>query len=309
MIQKQAIFLFLKLTILKGLKKKGIKYFNMKTALMSIDVEDWFHTRNFLNLISKSEWDALPSRVEESTNLILDILAKHDAKGTFFVLGWVAKKKPALVKRIKAEGHEVASHGFGHDCIYDLKPDEFREDIRISTEILENLVGEKVIGYRAPNFSITDWAIDILREFKFEYDSSWFPTIAHDRYGKLERYKVEDKPIFKLTEDFYEVPMSTLKSFGKNIPWSGGGYFRLYPYSFFKYGIKGILKQSDVYNFYIHPWEFDPQQPRIKELSKSNYFRQYNNLGKTESRFTDMVQRFKFQSIGEYVLSSKKING
>lgn len=275
----------------------------MRELLMSIDVEDWFHTRNFLNTIPKSEWDDIPSRVENSTNLILDILGENNGKGTFFVLGWVAERIPHLVKRIQREGHEVASHGYGHDCIYDLTPEEFREDIRISTDILENLTGEKVIGYRAPNFSITDWAIDILKDFNFKYDSSWFPTVMHDRYGKIKEHNIEDKPLFELMDGFYEVPMSCYKVLNKNIPWSGGGYFRLYPHQLFQSGIHGVLKQTGVYNFYIHPWEFDPEQPRVKTLSKSNYFRQYNSLGRTESRYRDMVSNFQFKTIRSFIES------
>lgn len=276
--------------------------------MMSVDVEEWFHTRNFWHHIPRKDWDNLESRVVQSTNLILDILAENNDKSTFFILGWVAKRHPQIVKRIHQEGHEVASHGNGHDCVYDLTQDEFREDIRISTDILENITGEKVIGYRAPNFSITDWAIDILQEYGFEYDSSWFPTFTHDRYGKLVKYKTKDEPIYELKKGFYEVPMSCLKFMGKNLPWAGGGYFRLYPYPLFKGGIKRILKEQNVYNFYIHPWEFDPEQPKIKSLDKKNYFRQYNNLQNTEKNYRDMVEGFSFQTIRDFLIQTKQTN-
>jgi polysaccharide deacetylase family protein (PEP-CTERM system associated) len=276
-------------------------------ALMTIDVEDWFQTENFKQRIPPDTWGTQKLRVNNNVKVILDILEKNDAKGTFFILGWIAERAPEVVKAIQANGHEIASHGYGHECVYRLTPEEFREDLRKSKDIIENISGVKVKGYRAPNFSITDWAIDVLSELGFEYDSSYFPVI-HDRYGKLTRFKVEDKPLFKLKEDFFEVPLSCLHLFGKNIPWSGGGYFRLIPYPLFKQGLRSILDREQSFNFYIHPWEFDPGQPRINDMHKINRFRHYNNIEKTADRFTRMVHDFKFQSVSDFIESQKQLS-
>jgi polysaccharide deacetylase family protein (PEP-CTERM system associated) len=271
-------------------------------ALMSVDVEDWFQTENFRERIPRTEWNGKDLRVRKNVELILNILEKNNAKGTFFTLGWIATKVPQVVKDIAAAGHEMASHGFMHECVYRLTPDEFREDIRSSKKLLEDLSGQEVIGYRAPNFSITDWAIEVLSEEGFHYDSSFFPVL-HDRYGKLTKYPIKDEPVFKLKEGFYEVPLSVVHLFGKNIPWSGGGYFRLLPYSIFRQGLKRIMQRDQSFNFYIHPWEFDPGQPRIRDMHKINRWRHYNNIEETEFRFTQMVKDFEFVSIKSFIES------
>ena len=271
-------------------------------ALMSVDVEDWFQTENFKQRIPLKEWDGQKLRVNKNVNLILDILERNNARGTFFILGWIAERAPEVVKAIQDKGHEIASHGYGHECIYNLSPEAFRQDLLKSKDIIENISGTKLKGYRAPNFSITDWAIDILEEVGFEYDSSYFPVL-HDRYGKFTKFKVENTPLFKLKENFYEVPLSCVHLFGKNLPWSGGGYFRLLPYFIFKKGLKSILSRDHSFNFYIHPWELDPGQPRINDMNKMNRFRHYNNIEKTEGRFASMVHDFEFQSISDFISS------
>ena len=269
-------------------------------AIMTVDVEDWFQTENFKQRIPPSTWENQTLRVKNNVGLILDIMEKNQAKGTFFILGWIAERVPEVVKAIQAKGHEIASHGYGHECVYKLSPEEFRDDILKSKHILEDITGTKIKGYRAPNFSITDWAIDILDESGFEYDSSYFPVL-HDRYGKLVKFDLKDEPLFKLKDNFYEVPLSCLHMFGKNIPWSGGGYFRLIPYFLFKKGISNILKRESSFNFYVHPWEFDPGQPRINDMNKINRFRHYNNIEKTAERFESMVKDFDFGSIEEFI--------
>jgi polysaccharide deacetylase family protein (PEP-CTERM system associated) len=266
-------------------------------SLMSIDVEDWFQTENLRPAISRDSWADRELRVERNTNLILEILARNRTKATFFILGWIAEKVPRLVKAIQADGHEVACHGYGHRLIYELKPDELFEDLKRAKSILEDITGEQVFGYRAPNFSITDWAIEALMKLGFRYDSSLFPTMAHDRYGKLTSFKLEDKPIFELKDGFQQVLLSCLSVFNKNLPWAGGGYFRLIPYPIFREGVRRILTQRGLYCFYIHPWEFDPQQPRIRNIKASSRFRHYNNLEKTESRFSRLVADFDFAPI------------
>jgi polysaccharide deacetylase family protein (PEP-CTERM system associated) len=276
-------------------------------ALMTVDVEDWFQTENFKQRIPPATWDGQKLRVVNNVNRILDIMDKYNAKGTFFILGWIAERAPEVVKNIESRGHEIASHGYGHDCIYNLTPEDFRKDIQKSIDIISNITGKKLKGYRAPNFSITDWAVDILSDLGFEYDSSYFPVL-HDRYGKLTKFEVEDKPLFKLKENFYEVPLSCIHLFGKNIPWSGGGYFRLIPYPLFKKGLQSILDRDHSFNFYIHPWEFDPGQPRVNDMHKINRFRHYNNIEKTESRFDKMVHDFQFQSIADFIQSQKDLS-
>ena len=274
-------------------------------ALMTIDVEDWFHTQNYSDCISKSSWDSQTSIVERNTETILSILEENNTKGTFFVLGWVAERHPQLVKKIYNEGHEIASHGYGHDLIYGLTPKQFYEDVSKSKKILEDLIGAKVDGYRAPNFSITDWAIDILEELDFSYDSSWFPTVLHDRYGKLSSEKVQDSNFFELGKTLDEVSLSTLRLFNTNLPWAGGAYFRFIPYPLFKLGIKRILRREKFFNFYIHPWEFDPRQPDSLGMKKVNRIRQYTNTKFVKNRFSKMVKSFHFISVREFIQQEK----
>lgn len=267
-------------------------------ALMSIDVEDWFQVENLRGAISRDSWDRRALRVERNVDLILGILDAQKTKATFFVLGWIAEKLPHLVKRIRAEQHEIASHGFGHDLVYTLKPDAFVEDIRKSKRLLEDLAGQEVVGYRAPSFSITDWAIDALVDTGFKYDSSLFPAMAHDRYGRLAGLEGNNEPIFQIRPGFHQVLLSCLHLAGRNLPWAGGGYFRLIPYALFRAGVARILRQQRTYCYYIHPWEFDPGQPRVQGLKWSHHFRHYNNIDCTEGRFRRLVQEFQFQPIG-----------
>jgi len=268
---------------------------------MTIDVEDWFQPATFANTFQRSEWDGLESRVVTATRKILRILEKSEATGTFFVLGWVAERQPELVREIQRAGHEVASHGYWHHCIYDEKPDEFAKDLGKSIDVLEQITGEKVLGYRAPNFSITDWAIDIMVDAGLTYDSSYFPTIGHDRYGKLEEYPVVDAPVFPLKPGFYEIPLSSIRTGGKMIPWSGGGYFRMLPYRLFRQGVKRILRRQGSFNFYLHPWEVDPEQPRVAALPLIGKLRHYNQLTYTEERLTALTRDFRFRSVREFL--------
>ncbi len=266
-------------------------------SMMTIDVEDWFQVENLRSAISRESWNGRELRVEKSTNLILEILSGNQTKATFFLLGWVAEKLPHLVRTIQSQGHEIACHGYGHELIYRMNREEFHEDLKRSKGILEAITGQEVLGYRAPSFSITDWAVDSLMERGFLYDSSLFPSMAHDRYGKFTNLKVKDDPIFELKEGFYQVMLSCLRVMNKNVPWAGGGYFRLIPYPVFKMGVRRILEQKGLYSFYIHPWEFDPAQPDIRSIKRSHHFRHYTNLDKTESRFARLVADFEFSPI------------
>lgn len=271
------------------------------TNLLSIDVEDWFQVENLKQAISKESWEQNISRVERNINLILEILEQNKTKATFFILGWIAERHPFLIKSIHKEGHEIACHGYGHELVSKLTQEKFKQDVLLTKNILEDLIGEKIIGYRAPNFSITDWSIDILLSLGFKYDSSLFPIVGHSRYGKLKGIEIPNSSIFKIKKDFYQVMLSYLTVGGFRIPWSGGLYFRLIPYPIFKKGIEKIIQQKASYIFYIHPWEFDPEQPKIKNIKMNYKFRHYSNLKLTEIKFKKLLQDFKFCRIREVI--------
>lgn len=266
----------------------------MRNAL-SFDIEDWFQVENMKTAIPFSHWDSLELRVARNTERILKILRDSETRATFFVLGWVAEKSPALVREIALQGHEIASHGHAHDLVYTLTPEQFREDIKRSKETIESISGRKIYGYRAPSFSITKdslWALDILKDEGFTYDSSVFPVSFHDRYGFD---KCESGP-FRWPNGLIEVPLTVYRMRGMTLPLAGGGYFRLLPYSYFKYFLKKINARNDLFTFYLHPWEIDPGQPRIK-IPLSYRFRHYVNLKKTESNLKKLLQDFKFDMI------------
>jgi polysaccharide deacetylase family protein (PEP-CTERM system associated) len=265
--------------------------------LLSIDVEDWFQVENLKDAIDHSSWGERLSRVERNISLILELLNERNCKATFFILGWIAERYPELIKKIYNEGHEIACHGYNHELVYKLDKEQFKNDVRRAQGILQDITGNRIIGYRAPSFSITDWAIDILIDMGFKYDSSLFQTIARGRYGKLDKYKIPSAPIFKVRNDFYQVMLSSLDVYGLKIPWAGGFYFRVTPYQIFKSGIKKILKNKGAYLFYIHPWEFDPEQPRIKNIKLNYQFRHYTNLNKTEVKFKKLLSDFNFAPI------------
>jgi polysaccharide deacetylase family protein (PEP-CTERM system associated) len=265
---------------------------------MSVDVEDWFQVENLKPMIPRPTWDSRESRVERNTMRILEILAQRQARGTFFILGWAGERQPTLIRRIAEQGHEIASHGYGHDLLHTLSPSEFRADVDRSKKILEDLTGHQVVGYRAPSFSITDWAVPILQELGFEYDSSVFPTFAHDRYGKLPGVRA-GRPILELRPGFYEVCISCLPVGNRGFPWGGGGYFRMIPYGPWQVGVRRILGSGAPYVFYIHPWELDPGQPRVRGLGTVNRFRHYVNLERCEARFRALVSSFQWTSVGK----------
>jgi polysaccharide deacetylase family protein (PEP-CTERM system associated) len=265
-------------------------------AAMSIDVEDWFQVENLKPVIPRETWDARESRVVRNTTRILDLLQEHGAQATFFVLGWVAERQPELIRRIAASGHEVASHGYGHDLIYNLSPAEFRSDVDRGKKLLEDVTGHRVTGYRAPSFSITDWAVVILQELGFEYDSSVFPTVAHDRYGRLTGVDA-GQPILELRPGFHEVCISCLPLGRRGLPWGGGGYFRMLPYLAWRAGVRRILASGSPYMFYLHPWEIDPGQPRVQGLSPINRFRHYLNLARCEDRFAALLRDFPWTTV------------
>jgi polysaccharide deacetylase family protein (PEP-CTERM system associated) len=273
---------------------------------MSIDVEDWFHVQNLRRVVPKEAWDAQQLRVEPTMDRMLELMAHANVRATCFVLGWVAERLPGLVRRIADAGHEIASHGYGHDLVYDLRPAEFRDDVERSKGLLEDLSGRRVVGYRAPNFSITDWAFPILREVGFEYDSSFFPTtISHPRYGKPSSLRLDGSIVEH--EGLTEVSLSCLPMGARALPWAGGGYLRLLPYAVFRRGVERILRRGP-YVFYIHPWELDVDQPRVSGLKPSERLRHYLNLERTEVRWCSLLRDFDWMPIAE-VLAARENEG
>jgi len=265
---------------------------------MSIDVEDWFQVENLSAVVRRDSWKDRELRVERNMDRMLGLMAEREVRSTCFVLGWVAERCPSLIRRIAGEGHEVASHGHGHELLSTLSAREFRNDVRRSKYLLESLTGVEVTGYRAPNFSITDWAIPILEEEGFSYDSSAFPAVAHDRYGRLTGVAT-DRPWVELRPGFHEVFVSCLRVGSIAIPWGGGAYFRLIPYPIFRRGVSRILNTRPPYVFYIHPWEIDPGQPRLTGVSRNHSFRHYVGLTRCERRFASLLEEFRWSTIGE----------
>ena len=266
----------------------------MITNYLTIDVEDYFQVAAFEKKIQPDDWPQYESRVNNNTRNILDILDKQQTKATFFIVGWIAEKHPEIVREISKRGHEVGCHSYKHQRITTLSKDAFREDTKRSKDILENIIGRKVLGYRAPSYTITKntlWALDILAELGFEYDSSIFP-IYHDTYG------IPDAPRFSYKHDgldLTEYPISTALILGRKVPVSGGGYFRLFPYWFTHKALKSINeKEKQPFIFYLHPWEIDPGQPRMSNISLLSRFRHYNNLNKTKDRFAKLLSDFQF---------------
>jgi len=340
----------------------------MMLNILTIDLEDYFQVHAFSNVIRFEDWNNYESRIERNTHRLLDIL--HECKpnflsnvpnslpltsnlkpqtsvrATFFILGWLAERYPHLIRTIKDQGHEIANHGYAHKLIYTQTKEEFRNDIRKSKAILEDITGSEVIGYRAPSYSITQksrWALEILMEEGFKYDSSIFP-IHHDFYGfpQAPRFpflismngnnNFEFSPLNFETaalqhnstnvlpptsngvllqpptkvdssnpttsSKLIEFPISTLRICGQNLPISGGGYFRLFPYPLIKKGLRRINEEEErPFIFYIHPWEIDPDQPRINSISRKSRFRHYVNLHKTESKFKKLLTDFRFSSL------------
>ena len=268
------------------------------TNHLTIDVEEYFQVSAFESIISPDDWAHMEFRVEQNTTKMLDLLEEYKVKATFFVVGWVAEKHPHLVKKISQQGHEIGCHSYKHRKVYDLTPDEFRQDTQKAKYILEQVIGNKVLGYRAPSYSITNrslWALDILEQIGFTYDSSIFP-IHHDLYG------LPGAPRFRYTipnKSLIEYPISTASVLGMRIPIAGGGYFRLFPYWFTKLMLKRINhKEGKPFIFYCHPWEIDPSQPRLTNAKLFSKFRHYNNLAKTSSRLKYLLQDFQFRPIG-----------
>jgi polysaccharide deacetylase family protein (PEP-CTERM system associated) len=272
---------------------------------LTVDVEDYFQVEAFASVIERSSWDSLPRRVERNTERLLDIFAEAEAQATFFVLGWVAERHPALVRRIVSGGHELASHGSRHLRVDRQSPEQFRDDIRRSKQALEDLGGVVVSGYRAPTFSIggnSKWAHRILLEEGFLYSSSVYP-IRHDLYGTPGAPRAPFAPL----PGMLEFPLSTARVWGTHWPASGGGYFRLFPYRL----SYALLQRAQRVNrspaiFYVHPWEIDPDQPRQRAAPLRSRVRHYLNLSRTETRLRRLLADFAWRRIDRLFLSGEK---
>ena len=272
---------------------------------MSVDVEDYFHVSVFDGIVPRSQWAQMESRVCSNTSRLLDLFDEFNVRSTFFVLGWVGERHPHLVKAIASRGHEIASHGYAHRLIYDQTPTTFRDDVRRAKQLLEDASGCRVSGYRAPSYSVTPrslWALDILIDEGYRYDSSIFP-IRHDRYG-IPVSPRNPFPIERERGTLMEVPGSTVRVGPLNLPIAGGGYFRLLPYEWTRWGIARLNgKEQRAAVFYIHPWEIDPDQPRL-QAGWLGRFRHYRNLDKTEARLRALLTEFRFGTVASLLHSS-----
>jgi polysaccharide deacetylase family protein (PEP-CTERM system associated) len=318
----------------------------MHPILLTIDVEDWFQVENFKQRIPFSSWSSCELRVEKNTHRLLDLLdsqqsavssqqltstnpiqnskfkIQNSIKATFFVLGWIAERLPNLVREIQSRGHEVASHGYYHNLCNHQSAEDLRKDLIDSKEILEDITGAPVTGYRAPNFSINNEALKIIEDCGYLYDSSYNSFASHERYGQVDLKGYPRKGIaIKLSDNFYELPISNLKLFKwldsfktiqnskfkiQNLifPWGGGGYFRLIPLFIFSAGVRFILKKEGAYLFYMHPWEIDPEQPKVSEAPVFYRFRHYVNLKKTCSKLTGLLRsldKCRFVTCSQYL--------
>ena len=265
---------------------------------LSFDVEECYHAHYFNEVAPFKDWPGFPSRVVESTGLVLDFLAGRGITATFFVLGWVAEQHADLVRRIHAAGHEIATHGYRHAVIYGQSPDEFSADLRRSVTILQDITGEPILGHRASAFSITDdclWALDVMEEAGLRYDSSIFPRIPHDVHGvtKMERHAHRTRP------NLWEMPVTKVRLSGRIVPVAGGGYFRILPYAFSRWGVRRVNAEGHQAVVYLHPWEFDPELPRVPGATfKARFRNRYPSKGNMR-RLARLCKEFAFAPIRE----------
>ncbi len=262
---------------------------------LSVDVEDWFQVGAFENVIERSDWDGLKNRVESNIARIIDLFAEAGVSATFFTLGWVAKRHPALVRRIADAGHEVASHGYDHARVFTFDRSGFAEDIRLARDILQDCTGELVSGYRAPSFSIdqrTPWAFMELAEQGYAYSSSVAP-VAHDHYGWPEAPRFAFRPL--PWSDLVEIPVTTAILGGRRVAAGGGGFFRVLPYGFSRWAIRQVNRREErPAVFYFHPWEIDPDQPRVAHAPLRSKFRHYTGLDKMAGKLSELVHEFRW---------------
>lgn len=278
------------------------------TNALTIDVEDYFQVSAFAPYIRRDDWDARECRVERNVARIMDMLAERDVTATFFTLGWIAERYPAMVRRIVDGGHELASHGYGHERASDLDHSAFSQDVERAKKLLEDLAGREVSGYRAPSFSIGTgnlWAFDALARAGYRYSSSIYP-IRHDHYG------MPDSPRFayRVGSGLLEVPITTLRLMNRNLPSSGGGYFRLLPYALSRWMLQRVNREDrEPAVFYFHPWEIDTGQPRIAGINAKTRFRHYVNIGRTEGRLRSLLRDFRWGRMDQIFLAGARAPG
>ena len=311
---------------------------NHYNILLTIDLEDWFQVENFKKWIPFSSWSSQELRVEKNTHRILDILDSIEFKtpapflknvkfdlpikdnpgphenprATFFVLAWVAERLPDLVREIYSRGHEVASHGYYHR-LCNIEPEEdLKKDLINSKKLLEDIIGAQVYGYRAPNFSIDNGVLQLIEKCGYAYDSSFNSFEMNKRYGQIDLGAHEKNGIsFKISDTFHELPISNIKLGDFTLPWGGGGYFRLIPFFFFRYGVQTALKKENAYLFYIHPWEIDPDQPKVNEAAFYYRFRHYINIKKTHLKLNSLIKTFskcRFITCAQYLRKTAHAN-
>ncbi len=312
--------------------------------LLTIDVEDWFQVENFKKWIPFSSWQSYELRVEKNTHRLLDLLDSiklssttnsinptNSPKATFFVLGWIAERLPHLVREIHSRGHEVASHGLSHNLCKEASPKDLETDLIVSKELLEDIIGDRVYGYRAPSFSINDDILRVIQDCGYSYDSSYNSFGTHGRYGHLDLSQNVTRGIaFPISSSqqqatsnqhqssivnrqssiFFELPISNMKIGNRVLPWGGGAYFRLIPSPLFKIGVEFMLKQENAYLFYLHPWEIDYDQPRVNDTSVFYKIRHYVNLRNTHSKLSKFIESFShcnFITCSQYLDQVRKV--
>jgi polysaccharide deacetylase family protein (PEP-CTERM system associated) len=271
----------------------------------SVDVEDWYQVADFFAVLPFSDWDKYESRVLRNTERIMELLdGAGGVKGTFFVLTWNAERHPEVVRRIADAGHEVASHGYAHRLVYEQTPEEFRQDVTRAKKLLEDITGVPVLGYRAPSFSVTQrslWALDVLLDAGYRYDSSVFP-VKDALYGLPGAQRFPWIVREKDGKQLLEVPMTTTQAFGRNLPLGGGGYLRVFPYQYMKWGMRRVNRSEGKSAIvYIHPWEVDPEQPRLQTAGKRGFSTHYINLRRTAPRLQKLLRDFRFAPIRDVV--------
>jgi polysaccharide deacetylase family protein (PEP-CTERM system associated) len=281
-----------------GLLKNQARKTNPMTHVLSVDVEDYFQVEAFAGSVDRGSWDRWPSRVVANTQQVLDLFDEHNAKAPFFFVGWVAARFPHLVREVQSRGHELACHSYWHRTVYSLTPDEFRKDTRQAKHAIEDATGAAVTGYRAPSWSITKaclWALDILAEEGFTYDSSIYP-IHHDLYGVPGARRFPYTHACPNGLELREFPPATLRFLGTNVPAAGGGYLRIFPSAFTELAFRTFEKSyRERVVVYLHPWELDPEQPRIHGSLKSR-LRHYTNLGRMRAKLDSVLRRHNFQT-------------
>lgn len=274
---------------------------------LSVDVEDWFQVGAFETVISRSAWENLPRRVERNSHAVLDLFARAGVKATFFTLGWVAERHPGMIRRIVAEGHEIASHGWDHQRVFTMTADQFRSDLRRAHQAIADAAGEAPAGYRAPSFSIdarTPWAHEVLAEEGYAYSSSVAP-VRHDHYGWPDAPRFAYRPV--VGSDLLELPVTTVEVGGRRLAAGGGGFFRLLPLRLFSWAISRVnASDRRPAIFYFHPWEIDPAQPRVSGAPLRSRLRHYTNLAVMEPKLVKLLQRHRWGRTDEVVARERE---